>query len=85
MNKTYKPDFERYMTTLHCEESDRVPLGDFHIDPLLKDAYMGKKVKSPEDQIEFFRTAGFEYVTDIAGFYAGFGDTEGITTSGKTW
>jgi uroporphyrinogen decarboxylase len=79
-----KPDFERYMKTLHCEEPDRVPLGDCHVDPLLKNAFMGKKVESPEDQVEFFRTAGFEYVTEIAGFYAGFGDTEGITTNEET-
>jgi hypothetical protein len=27
-----KPDFERYMTTLHCQEPDRVPLGDWHVE-----------------------------------------------------
>ena len=37
-----------------------------------------------EDQIAFFRKAGFDYVTQIAGFYAGFGDTEGITTNQET-
>jgi methanogenic corrinoid protein MtbC1 len=79
-----KPDFERVMTALNCEEPDRIPLGDFHIDPLLKDAFMGKKVKSPEDQVAFFQSAGFDYVTEIAGFYAGFGDTEGITTNAET-
>jgi corrinoid protein of di/trimethylamine methyltransferase len=79
-----KPDFERVMTALNCEEPDRIPLGDFHIDPLLKDAFMGKKVKSPEDQVAFFQSAGFDYVTEIAGFYAAFGDTEGITTNAET-
>jgi len=79
-----KPDFERYMTALNCGEPDRVPLGDVHVDPLLKNAFMGKKIESPQDQVTFFQTAGFDYVTEVAGFYAGFGDTEGITTNEET-
>jgi len=84
MTTQKKPDFERVMRTLNCEEPDRVPLGDFHIDPLIKNAFMGKKVESPQDQVAFFQTAGFDYVTEVAGFYAGFGDTEGITTNEET-
>ncbi len=84
MTTEKKPDFERYMTALNCEEPDRVPLGDVHVDPLLKNAFMGKKVESPQDQVAFFQTAGFDYVTEVAGFYAGFGDTEGITTNEET-
>ncbi|MGD9290682.1 MAG: cobalamin-dependent protein [Desulfobacterales bacterium] len=78
------PDFERVLKTLNCKEPDRVPLGDFHIDPLIKNAFMGKKVETPQDQVAFFQTAGFDYVTEVAGFYAGFGDTEGITTNEET-
>jgi len=81
MTNIRKPDFERYLTTLHCEEPDRVPLGDFSIDPLLKNAFMGKTVETPEDQVEFFHTAGFDYVTSVAGVYAGFGVTEGLTAN----
>ena len=55
MTQDRKPDFERYMTTLHCEEPDRVPLGDCHVDQMLKDAFMGKKIQTPEDQVDFFR------------------------------
>jgi uroporphyrinogen decarboxylase len=84
MTTQKKPDFERVMRTLNCEEPDRVPLGDLHIDPLIKNAFMGKKVESPQDQVAFFQTAGFDYVTEVAGFYAGFGDTEGITTNEET-
>jgi methylmalonyl-CoA mutase cobalamin-binding domain/chain len=84
MAREKKPDFERVITALNCEQPDRVPLGDFHIDPMLKDAFLGKKVTSPQDQVAFFQTAGFDYVTEVAGFYAGFGDTEGITTNEET-
>jgi hypothetical protein len=27
MARQLKPDFERYMTALHCDEPDRAPLG----------------------------------------------------------
>ena len=64
-----KPDFERYMTALHCEEPERVPLGDFGVDQLLQDSFMGKKVVTPEDKVEFYRAAGFDYVTALAGLY----------------
>ncbi len=32
MARQPKPDFERYMTALHCDEPDRVPLGDWHVE-----------------------------------------------------
>ena len=63
------------MTALRCEEPDRVPLGDLHIDPMLIDAFFGKKANTLEDRTAFFKSAGFDCVTDIAGFYVGFGDT----------
>ena len=46
MARKPKPDFERYMKTLHCEEPDRVPLGDWHVDQLPKENYMGKKISA---------------------------------------
>jgi hypothetical protein len=32
MARQPKPDFERYMTALHCDEPDRAPLGDWHVE-----------------------------------------------------
>ena len=32
MARQPKPDFERYMTALNCQEPDRVPLGDWHVE-----------------------------------------------------
>ena len=48
-----KPDFERYMTALHCEEPDRVPLGDWHVDTLPKERFLGRKVATFQDQVDF--------------------------------
>ena len=32
MARQPKPDFERYITALHCDEPDRAPLGDWHVE-----------------------------------------------------
>lgn len=56
------PDFQRYMTALHCEEPDRVPLGEWHIDKGLKERFLGKKIESINDEIEFWLKAGFDFV-----------------------
>ena len=62
MAREPKPDFERYMTALNCQEPDRVPLGDWHVDQLPMENFMGKKITSLQDQIDFWYTAGFDYI-----------------------
>ncbi len=56
MAREPKPDFERYMTTLHCEEPDRVPLGDWHVDQLPKESFMGRNIVTLQDQVDFWYT-----------------------------
>ena len=77
-----KPDFERYMTALHCEEPDRVPLGDWHVDTLSKEGFLGKKVETLADQLEFWRAAGFDYVTSSSGILEPVQAPEGMTIEG---
>ena len=62
-----KPDFERFMTALRCEEPDRVPLGEWHVDPEVKNAYMGRPVKDLKTLVEFWTTTGHDYVPLTAG------------------
>ncbi len=69
MSLKKNPDFENYLTALHCEEPVRVPLGDWGIDPLLKNKFMGKKIRTLEDQLEFFATAGYDFVPGQAGIW----------------
>ena len=83
MAREPKPDFERYMTTLHCEEPNRVPLGDWHVDQLPKDNFMGKKVVTLEDQVDFWYTAGFDFVTSSSGILEPVRAPEGMTTKGE--
>jgi len=80
MKSLHSPDFERYLTALHGEEPDRVPLGDFSVDQILLDQFMGRPVKTLQDQIDFRIAAGFDFVTGLSGIFERFGAAEGIAT-----
>ncbi|MEE9612493.1 MAG: cobalamin-dependent protein [Desulfatiglandales bacterium] len=83
MAREPKPDFERYMTTLRCEEPDRVPLGDWHVDKLPKESFMGRKVETLQDEVDFWYTAGFDFVTSSSGILEPVRAPEGMTTKGE--
>jgi len=53
MAREPKPDFDRYMTALNCQEPDRVPLGEWHVDAMPMESFLGRKIKTLQDQIEF--------------------------------
>jgi methanogenic corrinoid protein MtbC1 len=67
MTENRKPDFERYLTALKCQEPDRVPLGDFYMDLLAKERFLGRKIVTLEDEVEFWTAAGFDFVPSPAG------------------
>ena len=81
MSRDPKPDFERYLKTLHCEEPDRVPLGDWHVDRLPMEAYLGRKVETIADAIDFWHGAGFDYVTASSGILEPVRAPEGMTSA----
>lgn len=83
MTREPKPDFERFITALHCEEPDRVPLGDWHVDQLPKESYMGKKIVTLQDQVDFWYTAGFDFVTSSSGILEPVRAPAGMTTKGE--
>ncbi|MEI7670507.1 MAG: cobalamin-dependent protein [Deltaproteobacteria bacterium] len=83
MKRELKPNFERYMTALHCEEPDRVPLGDWHVDQRPKDAFMGRPVKTLQDHVDFWYNAGFDYVTSSSGILEPVRVPEGMTVRGE--
>jgi methanogenic corrinoid protein MtbC1 len=82
MHRELKPDFERYLKTLHCEEPDRVPQGDWHVDQRPKEAFMGRPVKTLQDQVDFWYTAGYDYMTASSGILEPVRAPEGMTTKG---
>ena len=57
------PDFERFRTVLlRRGEPDCVPLGDISVHPLLKAGVLGRPVRSLENEVAFWATAGYDYV-----------------------
>ncbi len=82
MKRELKPDFERYLKALHCEEPDRVPQGDWHVDQRPKEALMGRPVKTLQDQVDFWYRAGFDYMTASSGILEPVRAPEGMTTKG---
>ncbi len=84
MAREPKPDFERFMSALHCEEPDRVPLGDWHVDQLPKEGYMGKKIVTFQEQADFWYTAGFDYITSSSGILEPVRAPEGMTVKGDS-
>ena len=83
MSREPRPDFERYMTALNCEEPDRVPLGEWHVDPLPMENYLGRKIVTLQDPIEFWHTAGFDYITTSSGILEPVRAPEGMTIKGE--
>ena len=82
MARESKPDFERYMTALKCEEPDRVPLGEWHVDRLPMESFMGKKIGSLQDEIDFWYSAGYDYITTSSGILEPVRAPEGMTIKG---
>lgn len=56
-----QPDFERFRTALYGGEPDRVPVAEGHIDPEIKEAFLGRKLKTAADDIAFWQAAGYDY------------------------
>ncbi|MBC7186544.1 MAG: nucleoside 2-deoxyribosyltransferase [Calditrichaeota bacterium] len=62
MTKSLGPDFERLRTTLFGGQADRVPLLELAIDLGVMGGYIGRKVETLKDQIDFFVAAGYDYI-----------------------
>ena len=64
-----RPDFENRFkrAVLRQGEPDRVPLGDVTIDMTHKERFLGRPIKGPEDEIEFWAGAGFDFIPAEAG------------------
>lgn len=64
-----QPNFERLRKVLlRKEEPDYVPLGDISVHPILKEAIMGRPVRTLEDDVAFWGKAGFDHVPLEQGF-----------------
>lgn len=82
MGRELKPDFERVMTALNCGEPDLVPLGDWHVDQRPKEAFMGRPVRTLQDEVDFWHSAGFDFVASSSGILEPVRAPKGMTLKG---
>jgi hypothetical protein len=57
------PDFGRLRAALYCQEPDRVPLLELFHDLEVKEAFLGRRIRGVEDDIQFHVRAGYDYYT----------------------
>jgi uroporphyrinogen decarboxylase len=61
-------NFERVRRAmLRQGEGDRVPLFEISIHPDIKAAILGRPITSPQDEVDFWRVAGYDFVSIRAG------------------
>lgn len=56
------PDFQRLYCALKRQEPDRVPLAELHVDLPVKEAFLGRPIRTLADEIDFWYQAGYDYV-----------------------
>ena len=56
------PDFERFLTTVRRGTPDRVPPCELSVDTPIKELFLGRPIRTPQDDIEFWLRAGYDYV-----------------------
>jgi len=66
---SHTPDFDNRFrrALLRQGEPDRVPLGDVTIDRTHKEKFLGRPIRTPEDEVEFWAKAGFDFVVAEVG------------------
>ena len=57
-----QPNFERIKTALLRCEPDRVPLAEGSVDVDVKSAFLGRPIRTLEDEVEFWYRAGYDYI-----------------------
>ena len=57
-----EPDFNRVLTTLLLKEPDRVPNVELHVDWQIKQAFLGRPIRSVQDDVDFWYQAGYDYI-----------------------
>jgi uroporphyrinogen decarboxylase len=63
MNKfNYKPDLESFLSTLKRNKSKKIPIAELGIHPYIKEKFIGRKILSIKDEIDFWSSAGYDYI-----------------------
>ncbi len=62
ITRDFKLDFKRLVIALRRGIPDRVPFADLGIAQEIKDAFMGRPVVTPQDEVDFWVAAGYDFV-----------------------
>lgn len=57
-----KPDINSFIKTLRNQKADFVPIAELGVHPFIKEKFIGKKILTVRDEIEFWLKAGYDYV-----------------------
>ncbi len=80
---TVAPDFSRVTKTLLLQgEPDRVPIMEQNIDRDIKKAFLGRPIRSLEDEVEFWLAAGYDYVPLAIGMRSSVRTATGLVQTG---
>ncbi len=57
-----KPDIDALIKTLRNEKAEFIPIAELGVHPVIKEKFIGKKILTITDEIEFWYKAGYDYV-----------------------
>jgi len=78
-------EFARVLQALMLEgKPDRVPLWELHVDAPVKEAFLGKPILTPEDDVQFWTEAGYDYIPLATGLLQVGGVLSGEAAQVKT-
>ena len=63
-----KPNYQRILTTFRFKEPDRVPMIELTVDYPIQEQFLGRKIKTLDDEIEFWYRAGYDYIYQKADY-----------------
>jgi uroporphyrinogen decarboxylase len=55
-------DFSRVLAALARKKPDRVPMAELGIDITIREAFLGRPIQGLQDEVEFWQSAGYDYV-----------------------
>jgi uroporphyrinogen decarboxylase len=62
MKKNYRPNVESFLRTLRREKGNQIHVAELGIHPVIKEKFLGKKILTIKDEIDFWSNAGYDYV-----------------------
>lgn len=67
-NEPNQPDYTRILQTFRFKEPDRVPTMELLIDLPVQEQFLGRPIKTLDDEIEFYAKAGYDFFYQKASY-----------------